>query len=187
MFKMFYPYEYAESVFAIDYHKLYTLGYRGVIFDIDNTLVHHGEDSTKEVDQLFREIHQTGLKTLLLSNNNTERIERFLTNIDSLYIPDAEKPKVDNYYKAVRMLNMKKEEAVFVGDQLFTDIYGANKFGMANILVRFLRHEDEKKIGKRRTLEKVILKFYKRNKLCQHRIGDIYKERSYPEYAAEEK
>ncbi len=86
MFKMFYPYEYAESVFAIDYHKLYTLGYRGVIFDIDNTLVHHGEDSTKEVDQLFREIHKAGLKTLLLSNNDTERIERFLANIHSIFL-----------------------------------------------------------------------------------------------------
>ena len=187
MFKMFYPYEYAESVFAIDYHKLYTLGYRGVIFDIDDTLVHHGEDSTKEVDQLFREIHKAGLKTLLLSNNDTERIERFLANIDSLYIPDADKPKVDNYYKAVKMLDMKKEEAVFVGDQLFTDIFGANRCGMANILVKFLRHEDEKRFGKRRALEKVILKFYKLNKFCQHRIGDIYKEGGRSEYAVEQR
>jgi len=46
MFRLFYPYEYVESVFTIDYNKLYSLGYRGIIFDIDNTLVHHGEDST---------------------------------------------------------------------------------------------------------------------------------------------
>lgn len=187
MFKMFYPYEYAESVFVIDYHKLYMLGYRGVIFDIDNTLVHHGEDSTQEVDQLFREIHKTGLKTLLLSNNNAERIERFLVNIDTLYISDADKPKVDNYYKAIKMLDMKKEEAVFVGDQLFTDILGANRCGMANILVKFLRYEDEKKIGKRRTLEKIVLEFYKLNKFYQHRIGDIYKEGSRLKYAVEQK
>ena len=47
MFKKFYPYAYVESVFVIDYQKLYEKGYRGLIFDIDNTLVHHGDDSTK--------------------------------------------------------------------------------------------------------------------------------------------
>lgn len=178
MFKMFYPYEYVTSVFAIDYDKLYSLGYKAVIFDIDNTLVHHGEDSTLEIDNLFRTIHTIGLKTLLLSNNNAERIERFSANIDTLYIAEADKPKVDNYYKAVRLLGCKKEETIFVGDQLFTDIYGANKCGMANILVHFLRHEGETKIGKKRTLEKLILKFYTLNKFCQHRIGDIHREGS---------
>lgn len=174
MFKVFYPYEYAESVFAIDYDKLYQLGYRGVIFDIDNTLVHHGEDSTEEVDELFRTIQKAGLKTLLLSNNNKERIERFLRNIDSLYICDAGKPDKKNYLRAVKMLGIQKKEAVFIGDQIFTDIYGANKSGIDNILVKYLRYEDEKKIGKRRTLEKVILRFYKCNKSCRNRIGDIY-------------
>ena len=92
MLGAYFPCEYADSVFDIDYKKLYGRGYRGVIFDIDNTLVPHGDDSTPEVDALFKEIHESGLKTLLLSNNDTERIERFLQNIDSLYIPDAAKP-----------------------------------------------------------------------------------------------
>lgn len=178
MLKRYYPYEYAESIFNIDYSKLYSLGYRGIIFDIDNTLVHHGDDSTPEVDELFKHIHSIGLKTLLLSNNNTERIKRFLKNIDSSYIADADKPKTDNYHKAVNMLGLKREEVVFIGDQLFTDIYGANKSGIASILVRFLQREGETKIGKKRTLEKVILKIYSLSKSYQHRIGDIYKEGS---------
>ena len=175
MFKKFYPYEYVKSVFGIDYNKLYALGYKGVIFDIDNTLVHHGDDSTPEIDELFRQIHKTGLKTLLLSNNNKERVERFVRNIDTLYIPDADKPKTDNYYKAMEMLGLEKEEIVFVGDQLFTDICGANKCGMVNVLVKFLQREGETKIGKKRTIEKYILKIYSMNKSYQHRIGDIYK------------
>lgn len=176
MFKVLYPYEYVESVFSIDYNKLYNKGYRGVIFDIDNTLVHHGEDSTKEIDELFQIIHRTGLKTLLLSNNDEERIQRFLKNIDSLYICDAQKPHPANYLKAVKMLGIKKKEAVFIGDQIFTDIYGANRSGIDNILVKYLRYEDETKIGIRRNLEKIILKLYSFNKSCQNRIGDIYKK-----------
>ncbi|MGX6979763.1 YqeG family HAD IIIA-type phosphatase [Vagococcus elongatus] len=175
MLKQFYPYEYVESVFMIDYEKLYTMGYRGVIFDIDNTLVHHGEDSTKEVDELFRVIHQTGLKTMLLSNNCDERIESFIKNIDSPFISDADKPNVMNYLKALDMLDIKIEEAVMIGDQVFTDILGANKCGMDNILVKYLRYEDEKKIGIKRNIEKFILHSYNWRKSYQNRIGNIHK------------
>ena len=68
MLKAYYPCEYAASVFDIDWQKVYGRGYRGVIFDIDNTLVPHGDDSTPEVDELFVEIHAAGLKTVLLTS-----------------------------------------------------------------------------------------------------------------------
>lgn len=179
MFKIFYPFEYIDSVFCLDYNKLYQKGYRGIIFDIDNTLVPHGNDSTKEVDELFQMIHHAGLKTLLLSNNDEERILRFLANIDSFYICDAQKPSVTNYLKAIEMLDIKKEEALFIGDQIFTDILGANRSGIDNILVKYLRPKDETKIGIRRNLEKVILKFYGLHRSCQNRIGDIYKKENF--------
>ena len=175
MFKMFYPHEYVESVFSIDYNKLYNKGYKAVILDIDNTLVHHGEDSTKEIDELFKMIQKIGFKTLLLSDNGEERIKRFLKNINSLYIHNAGKPKTTNFLKAVEMLKVKKEEVVYVGDQIFKDIYGANRSGLDSILVKYMRYNNETKIGIRRHLEKIILKFYKINKSCQNRIGDIKK------------
>ena len=173
MFRVFYPHEYVESVFAIDYEKVYNKGYRGVIFDIDNTLVPHGKDSTNEIDELFRRIHEIGLQTIVLSNNSEERIRRFLANIDSLYIDDAQKPKTGGYRKALQMLGMRKEDVLCVGDQVFTDIYGANRSGIASILVRYIRAEDETKIGIRRTLEKMVLRLYGMCRSCQNRIGDI--------------
>ena len=176
MFKKLYPYEYVESVFSIDYNKLYNKGYRGIMFDIDNTLVPHGKDSTKEIDELFKTIHKIGFTTLLLSNNNEERVKRFLKNIDSPYIHNANKPKTKNYFKAIEMMNIKKEEILFIGDQIFTDIYGANKSGIANILVKFIGHDVETKIGIKRNLEKIVCKLYGLNKSCQNRIGDIQKE-----------
>lgn len=175
MFKRFYPYEYFDSVFDIDYTKLYKKGFRAVIFDIDNTLVHHGDDSNEQVDELFKHIHSVGLKTLLLSNNNKERIERFIKKIDTVYIEEADKPKPDNYYKALEMLGCEKEQAVVIGDQVFTDIRGANASGIPSILVKFIRLPNVTKIGKRRQVEKIILKFYRKNKKYQHRIGNISK------------
>lgn len=187
MLKMLYPYEYAESVFSIDYNKLYNKGYRGIIFDIDNTLVHHGEDSTEEIDELFKIIQNIGLKTFLLTDNSEERTKRFLKNIDSLYISDAKKPKVSNYLKAVEMMNVKKEETLFIGDQIFRDIYGANRSGIDNILVEYLRYSDETKTGIRRNIEKIILRFYKLNKSCRNRLGDIYKKGDIVKDAVEQK
>lgn len=174
MLKLFFPYEYAESVFAIDYAKLQQKGYRGVIFDIDNTLVHHGEDSTPEVDSLMAHIQSLGLKTFLLSNNNDERIRRFCRNIDTPYICLADKPLPGNYCKAVDQMGISRKEAVFVGDQIFTDILGANRSGIPSILVKYLCYPQETKIGIRRNLEKIILFCYRFSGRYRNRIGDIY-------------
>lgn len=176
MLKLFYPYEYVKSVFTIDYKKLYDNGYKGIIFDIDNTLVHHGDDSTPEIDELFRDIQDIGFKTLILSNNNEERVQRFLKNIDSLYICDAEKPKRKNYLKALDMMNLTKKETIYVGDQVFTDILGANISSIPSILVEYIKEENETDIGKRRKLENLILKQYLKNKKAQNRLENIGKE-----------
>lgn len=177
MLKMLWPYEYVKSVFTIDYEQLYKKGYKGIIFDIDNTLVHHGDNSTPEIDSLIKDIQKMGFKTLLLSNNNKERIERFIENIDSLYIDEAEKPNIEGFEKALEMLSLNRSEVVIVGDQIFTDILGANRCGIKNILVEFIRLEGVKKIGKKRQLERLILKLYSLNKTYQNRIGNI--ERRY--------
>lgn len=173
MFKKFYPYAYVDSVFVIDYKKLYALGYRGLIFDIDNTLVHHGDDSTPEVDALFLKLHQLGFQTVLLSNNSEERIQSFIKNIETQYIDDAKKPDISGYLKAVKMMGLKKEEVIFIGDQLFTDILGANKSGIASILVKFIQIDMNAPIGKRRHVERVILSFYRKNKRYRNRLGNI--------------
>lgn len=173
MFRLFYPYEYVDSVFSIDYSKLYELDFKGIIFDIDNTLVHHGDDSNEKIDELFDTIHKIGFTTLLLTNNDEARVKRFIKNIDTLYICEADKPKVKNYYNALKMMNLNKNEVVFVGDQVFTDIFGANKCGIPNILVKFIQLDKNEYIGKRRQIEQLILKWYSKNRTAQHRLGNV--------------
>ena len=174
MLKSFYPFEYAESVFSVDYEKLFSLGFRALIFDIDNTLVHHGDDSNEEIDNFFKHIHSIGFKTLLLSNNNRSRILRFIKNIDTLYIEEAEKPKKGGYLKALSMLDVKREQAIVIGDQLFTDVFGANRARIPSILVKFIRLPNETDFGKRRRAEAIVLDRYLKSKHT-HRLGDIIK------------
>ena len=158
MLKRFYPWWYVQDVFQIDYDELYRLGFRGIMFDIDNTLVHHGADSTPRIDALFQEINRAGFRTLMLSNNSEERIRRFLKHIDALYVADAGKPAPAGYLRGVDLLRLPKEQIIVVGDQMFTDILGANRVGLASILVHFIQLPGETKIGKKRYLEKLILR-----------------------------
>src|SRR5699024_12161723 len=91
MINILFPNIYIRKVFDIDFYKVYKLGYRGLIFDIDSTLVPHGSDSTKEVDELFEKLQRIGFKTIFLSNNSASRIVRVIKNINIALIDEYNK------------------------------------------------------------------------------------------------
>ena len=159
-----YPREYINSTYEIDFEELYKKGCRGVLFDIDNTLVEHGADATERAKALFRKLEEIGMKSCLISNNKEERVKRFNKEIGTLYIFDAHKPSGKNYKKAMELMGTNLENTVFVGDQLFTDVYGAKRIGMKNILVRPIDPKEEIQIVLKRYLEKIVLYFYNRQK-----------------------
>lgn len=173
LFNKIFPDAYVESVFDLDYQKIVENGYKALIFDIDQTLVMHGEPATSEIEGLFRWIHTLGLKTLLLSNNSAERIEDFITNIDTPYIALADKPKPAAFLKAVDQLGVEKSEVIMIGDQLFTDVLGANRSGLEVILVKFLYDTSETDIGRKRRLEQRLLNWYKKSKKYQRLLSKV--------------
>ena len=119
----FYPDEYLDSAYIIDFDALYRAGYRGVIFDIDNTLVPHGAPADERAKELFRHLKEIGFDCCLLSNNQLPRIELFNQDIHVKFIENAHKPSVKNYRKAMQMMGTDAENTLFVGDQLFTDVF----------------------------------------------------------------
>ena len=164
LFKRFYPDMRLNSVYEVDFDRLYKKGIRGLIFDIDNTLVPHGADADERIEKLFGELKKMGFKTFLLSNNKLERVKRFNTNIRSLYIYKAGKPNAVNYIKAMRMMGTGKENTVFIGDQLFTDIWGAKKAGISTILLNPIDKKEEIQIVLKRYLEKIVLNAYEKER-----------------------
>ncbi len=161
MFDRYYPTEYAKSAYDIDYQVLFDKGIRGIIFDLDNTLVHHGDDATPQAEQLFVTLHSIGLKTVILTDNDEPRVLRFIKNIDTPYVCDAQKPDKEGYEKAIAILGTEKNETVVIGDQMFVDIIGANGAGLQSILVHFIPAEGEKWIGFKRYIEKGVLAAYR--------------------------
>lgn len=164
MFNMFFPDEIQDSTYDIDFESLYDQGIRGVLFDIDNTLVEHGADATKRAVALFNRLNQIGIKSCLISNNKEERVLRFNKEINTKYIYDAHKPSGKNYRKAMELMGTNLSNTIFVGDQLFTDVFGAKRIGMKNILVRPIDPKEEIQIVLKRYLEKIVLHFYEKEK-----------------------
>ena len=164
MFEMFFPDEYVASTYVIPFEKLYEEGYRGVIFDIDNTLVPHGAPADDRAKKLFARLDGLGFETCLLSNNQEPRVKMFNESIETNYIFDAHKPSIKNYQKAMEIMGTDLSTTLFVGDQLFTDVWGAKRTGIRNILVKPIHPSEEIQIVFKRKLEKIVLYFYKKQK-----------------------
>ena len=166
---MLYPDEYMDSTYAIDFKKLYKDGYRGILFDIDNTLVPHGAKADKRAEDFFVYLKNLGFKSCLISNNDEARVKMFNENIKTDYIYKAGKPAVKSYEKAMKIMGTDKSNTFFVGDQIFTDVYGANRTGIYAVLVKPIHPKEEIQIVLKRYLEKIVLVFYKKKVLREGR------------------
>lgn len=158
----FYPDEYRDSTYELDYEKLFAEGYRGIIFDIDNTLVPHGAPADERAIALFERLRAIGFQTCLLSNNKEPRVKSFAAQVDTPYLFKGGKPGKKGYLKAMKIMGTDQKTTVFIGDQLFTDVWGAVNLGIRNILVKPINPKEEIQIVIKRRLEWIVLYFYKK-------------------------
>lgn len=162
MLESFYPDQYISSTYKIDFQSFFDAGYRGIIFDIDNTLVCHGAPANEQSIRLIQRLKDMGFGILFLSNNKEPRVKMFNDAVKAQYIFKAGKPKRGGYLKAMEMLGTDKAATLFVGDQLFTDVWGARNTGIFSVLVQPIDKKEEIQIVLKRYLEKIVLFFYKR-------------------------
>lgn len=160
MFELFFPDEFYSSAYVIDFLQYYKDGYRGIIFDIDNTLVPHGAPADERSIALFKHLKEIGFEALLLSNNKGERVAMFNEQIGVHMIWKANKPFPEKYREAMKIMKTDEKSTLFVGDQLFTDVWGAKNAGIRSILVQPMNPREEIQIVLKRKLEAVVLHFY---------------------------
>lgn len=175
MLGLFCPQGFAPDVWAIDFAALRRAGYEGLLFDVDNTLVPHGADPTPETDALFAELDRLGFRCLILSDNGPDRLRRFLKNVDADFIDNAGKPRKRGYREALRRLGLPPQKVVMIGDQVFTDVLGANRCRIPSILVRYIGWDPDADPGKRRRAEAWILK-HTAHKPARHRLDGFIRE-----------
>jgi len=164
LFSRFYPTMRCKSAYEIPYEDFYKRGFRGIIFDIDNTLVCHGAPANARAKELFARLHEMGFSTCLISNNSKERVQPFAEEVRSHAVWKANKPSRKNYAEAMRRMGTRRKNTLFVGDQLLTDIYGANRANIISILTAPIDPKEEIQIVFKRKIEKILLFFYERQK-----------------------
>lgn len=160
IFSNLYPDEYRDSVYTLDFKEYYRMGYRGILFDIDNTLVPHGAPSTDKAVKLFEMLRQLGFHTCLISNNKEPRVKPFADDVKSEYVYNAHKPMKKNYLEAVKIIGTEVSTTMFIGDQIFTDVYGAKRAGLYSVLLKPINPKEEIQIVLKRYLEKPIINAY---------------------------
>lgn len=164
MFQQFYPRKDYSSVHVIPFEKYYAKGYRGILFDIDNTLVEHDQPVTSQALELFDRLREMGFATCLISNNKDYRVKPFADAVKSQYVCKAGKPSPRGYQEGMQRMNTQRETTLFVGDQIFTDVWGANRAGIYSILVKQIAKHEEIQIILKRILERIILRGYWKRK-----------------------
>ncbi len=133
---IFYPSYYINKANDIDVATLKKLNIHGIILDIDDTLTPHKCSTPNEgIEFWIKSIQQNGIKLILVSNNFKKRVESFAKLLGLPYISFGMKPFSYGFHKAIDELGIPKSEIAIIGDQIFTDIMGANFLGIKSILV----------------------------------------------------
>lgn len=132
------PDSYYKSVFDIDFNDYYyNKNYRYLLFDIDNTILKDNDNYIPDiVFDLFFKLKNIGFVNILVSNNSENRVRPVADALGLEYVYKAGKPRREAFNKVRNVITgFDFSKAIMIGDQIFTDIYGANKLGMHTVLV----------------------------------------------------
>lgn len=162
MYRLFCPYLMVESVHDIDFDQLKDAGVRGVIFDLDNTIIPWDSNQMcPTVESLLRGMLEKGFKVSIVSNNWHSRVKEIAVKLGLPFVSRAYKPAKTGFRKALVEMGLEPFETVVIGDQLFTDVLGGNRMGLRTIWVKPLTAKEF--IGTRihRRFEKLAVKILK--------------------------
>lgn len=161
-----YPKLYLNNVREITIEILKKYQLRGLILDVDNTLIDYEKHMPEGTKQWAESLKKQGIKLCILSNSNhKEKVERVAKTLEIPYIYFAKKPLKKGFQKAKEKLNLQEEVIGVVGDQILTDIIGANRSKMFPILVKPIDKKDIFITKIKRPMEEFIIKKYqKKNK-----------------------
>ena len=163
--KKFIPNYIYETVYDIDFNKIYDSGKRFILFDLDNTLLPYDVPIADEkLRELLMQLKKIGFQIMIVSNNSNERVTLFCKDLNLECITKAKKPLKGGFRKALKYLDVKnKNEVISVGDQLMTDVLGSKRSNIDCILVKPLKKSNEKWYTKaNRKMEKHVLKRIKK-------------------------
>ncbi|MGN0624759.1 MAG: YqeG family HAD IIIA-type phosphatase [Oscillospiraceae bacterium] len=158
---LLFPTTAVPKAYDITADGLRKMGVEGLILDIDNTLTTHDHPvPDSRILQWLDQMRAAGIRLILLSNNHPSRVAPFAQKLGLAFEADAKKPLPGGYRRAASAMGLSPRQTAVVGDQIFTDVLGANLAGMPSILVEPFQMEPFFRFRLKRFLEKGILRRY---------------------------
>jgi HAD superfamily phosphatase (TIGR01668 family) len=162
-YKYFMPDKIYNNVYEIDFDGLLEKGVKGLIFDIDNTLVSYRQpEPTAEVTELMRSLRDKGFSVCFVSNNKKERVDLFNQDFKFPAFAEAGKPLKKYMKRALEAMGAAGNQAAIIGDQLFTDVCAGKRMDMLALFVYPIEPVETLFFKAKRALEKPIIKKYRR-------------------------
>ena len=157
---LLYPTVYRRRVTDVRVEELQRLGVTGVLLDVDNTLTtHDAPEVSAEVGEWLCRMQEAGLRPVIVSNNKDERVRPFAERVGVPYVAKAGKPLGRGLRRAAVLLGLPRRQCAVIGDQIFTDILGANLAGMPSFLLEPIEPEVEQRfIVFKRRIERWLLR-----------------------------
>lgn len=156
-----YPKAYFKNLRQIDIEFLKKNGINGIILDVDNTLINYYKEFEQGTEQWVEEMKQHGIKLCIVSNTNKlKKVKMVAKKLGLPYFYFAKKPFKFGFLKAKKIMDLPNENIAAVGDQLFTDVLGANRCKMFSILVDPIKEKDILITRLKRPIEKKIIQKY---------------------------
>ncbi len=155
---LFKPYKAFKSILEITPEMLKSIGIKAILLDLDNTLTTHNNPRPADgVPEWLDNMKKAGIKPIIVSNNHAPRVEPFAKALGINYIPEGAKPLPIGYNRALKKLHLRREQVCAVGDQIFTDVLGANLAGIRCFFVYPIEPETHFFFKIKRAAEKPFL------------------------------
>ena len=163
-----YPNLYLNNVKEITIELLKKNNIKGIILDIDNTLIDFDKNLLEGCEKWCDNLKKQGIRMCILSNTNkVHKVKKVAEILDLQYLYFAHKPNKKGFKKAIEILKLKPENIAVVGDQIFTDVLGGNRSKMFTILTKPIDTRDIWLTRIKRPFEKIVIKKYLKKKGIQ--------------------
>ncbi len=161
-FKRFYPTYIYEKVEDIPYDLIKKEKIELIILDMDNTLIDNNKKYNSSLKEWIKNMKDNNINLCILSNSPFgEKVKQIAGELNMSYEFNATKPLLKGFKKVIEKNDVKRENVLMIGDQIFTDVWGGNRIGLKTILVTPINKSESILSKVKRPLEKLILKKYK--------------------------
>lgn len=161
---LLYPRAYLKNVKEITIEFIKENNIKALILDVDNTILDFDKKIPDGVEKWCEDLKKEKIKFCILSNSNhKEKVEMVAKKLDIPYFYFGTKPLKRGFKKAIKLLDEKEENIAAVGDQIFTDVIGANRCRLFSILVEPIAKKDILVTRIKRPIENYIIKRYQKS------------------------